>query len=296
MHKMLPRESEIKKESEGLTRREFMRLGALGLTSVAFLGAARPEDDDIYEIVEQTVKIKNLPQEFDGFSIGMVSDVHSGKFMSKEDMADYVTAVNAMKTDTIMMPGDFVTSKIEEVYPFVETFALLKAPYGVYACLGNHDYYAGADTVSKEVVDCGISLLRDEAVTIKKGSAAITVAGVEDVGWNKEPRKNLERALKQRPNGSTAILLCHKPYYLDLAAEHYIDLMLSGHTHGGQFVLSRIGGLVIAPATLFSKYVAGLYKKEGSQLYVTRGIGTIVVPFRFNCPPEITKIILRKLI
>jgi uncharacterized protein len=291
---MRPHQIEIQKRVEGLTRREFMRLSGLGLVSVAFLGAARPDDDGIYELVEQTIKIKNLPPEFDGFSIGMVSDIHSGKFMSKEDMADYVTAVNALKTDAIMLPGDFVTSKIEEVYPFADAFSLLKAPHGVYACLGNHDYYAGADPVSKEVVDCGITLLRDRSVSIKKGSAEITVAGVEDVGWNQEPRKNLDRALQQRSDGSPVILLCHKPYYLDLAAEHHIDLMLSGHTHGGQFVLSRIGGFVVAPATLFSKYVAGLYRKDGSQLYVTRGIGTVGVPFRFNCPPEITKIVLKR--
>jgi len=289
-----PQQSEIQPTREGLTRRQFMRLGALGLTSVVFLGATGSGDDDIYEIVEQTIKIKNLPPEFDGFTIGMVSDIHSGKFMSKEEMTDYVTAVNALKTDTIMLPGDFVTSRIEEVYPFAEAFALLKAPHGIYACLGNHDYYAGADSVSKEVMDCGITLLRDQSATIKKGSAAITVAGVEDVGWNDEPRKNLKRALKPRPEGSTVILLCHKPYYLDLAVEYHVDLMLSGHTHGGQIVFSRIGGIVIAPATLFSRYVAGLYTKENSQLYVTRGIGTIGLPFRFNCPPEITKIVLRR--
>ncbi|MCX6139174.1 MAG: metallophosphoesterase [Ignavibacteriales bacterium] len=277
-----------------LTRREFMRLSAVGLSGAAFLGAAPSGEDDLYEIVEQTICLRNLHPDMNGLTIGMMSDVHSGKFMAKAEMAEYVAAMNALKTDVIMLPGDFVTSKIEEVYPFVEAFSELKAPLGIFACMGNHEYYAGAESVAKEINATGISLLRDSAFTLKKGSGSLTVAGIEDVGWNKEPRKNLERALAHRAADSPVILLCHKPYYIDLAVEHNVDLTLSGHTHGGQIVFTKIGGIVVAPASLFSKYVAGLYRKEGAQLYVTRGIGTIGVPVRFNCPPEITKIVLKR--
>jgi len=276
------------------SRRAFLRTGALALSAYSFVGATKGLiDRNDYDVIERTIRIQNLPDEFKGFTIGLMSDIHSSVFMTKPEMDDYVAALNNLKTDIIFVPGDFVNSQTEEVYPFVEAFSSLRAPHGVFGCLGNHDFYADVDVVAKEVDACGIKLLRNDAVKILKGNSFINLVGVDDVPINGEAEPYLERALSSVQNPNPRILLCHKPYYLETFASHNIDLTLAGHTHGGQIVFARVGNLVVCPAALFSKYVWGLYKSGKSQMYITRGIGTVGVPFRVNCPPEITKITLQ---
>ncbi len=276
------------------SRRAFLKTGAVALSAYSFIGATKGLiDRNDYDIIERTVRIQNLPDEFKGFTIGLMSDIHSSVFMTKPEMDDYVAALNNLKTDIIFVPGDFVNSQTEEVYPFVEAFSSLRAPYGVYGCLGNHDYYADVDIVAKEVDSCGIKLLRNDAVKILKGNSFINLIGVDDIPINGKPDPYLERALSSIQNPNPRILLCHKPYYLETFASHNIDLTLAGHTHGGQIVFAKVGNLIVCPAALFSKYVWGLYEFGNSQMYVTRGIGTVGVPFRINCPPEITKITLQ---
>ena len=262
------------------SRRTFLKTGAVALSAYSFIGPTKGIiDRNDYDIIERTIHIQNLPDEFKGFTIGLMSDIHSSVFMTKPEMEDYVTALNSLKTDIIFVPGDFVNSQTEEVYPFVEAFSNLRAPYGVYGCLGNHDYYADVDVVAKEVDGCGIKLLRNDAVKIQKGNSFINVIGVDDIPINGLPDPYLERALVSVQNPNPRILLCHKPYYLETIAGRKIDLTLAGHTHGGQIVFAKVGNMIVCPAALFSKYVWGLYKFGDSQMYVTRGIGTVGVPF-----------------
>ncbi len=276
------------------SRRAFLRTGALALSAYSFVGASKGLiDRNDYDIIERTVKIQNLPDDFKGFTIGLMSDIHSSEFMTKPEMDDYVAALNGLKSDIIFVPGDFVNSQTEEVYPFVEAFSALRAPYGVYGCLGNHDFFADVEVVAKEVDGCGVKLLRNDAVKITKGSSFLNLVGVDDIPINGEPGVYLERALSSVHNPNPRILLCHKPYFLDSFESHNIDLTLAGHTHGGQVVFAKVGNMIVCPAALFSKYVWGLYKSGNSQMYITRGIGTVGVPIRINCPPEITKITLQ---
>ncbi|MGA7160528.1 MAG: metallophosphoesterase [Bacteroidota bacterium] len=271
-----------------------MKTGAVALSAYSFIGATKGLiDRNDYDIIDRTVRIPNLPDEFKGFTIGLMSDIHSCVFMKKPAMDNYVAALNSLKTDVIFVPGDFVNSETEEVYPLAEAFSALRAPYGVYGCLGNHDYYADVDVVAKEVDGCGVKLLRNDAVKINKGSSFINLVGVDDIPINGTPDTYLDRALSSVQNTNPRILLCHKPYYLETFADRNIDLTLAGHTHGGQIVFANIGNMIVCPAALFSKYVWGLYKFGKSQMYVTRGIGTVGVPIRINCPPEITKITLQ---
>jgi hypothetical protein len=276
------------------SRRVFLKTGAVALSAYSFIGATKGviERDD-YDVIERSVHIANLPDEFKGFTIGLMSDIHSSVFMTKAEMDDYVAALNNLKSDIIFVPGDFVNSQTEEVYPFAESFSALRAPFGVYGCLGNHDYFANVDIVAKEVDGCGVKLLRNDAVKIQKGSSFINVIGVDDIPMSGKPDSYLTRALSSVQNSNPKILLCHKPYFLETIAGHDIDLTLAGHTHGGQIVFAKIGNTYISPATLFSKYVWGLYRFNNAQMYVSRGIGTVGVPFRINCPPEITKITLQ---
>ncbi|MEW6060558.1 MAG: metallophosphoesterase [Bacteroidota bacterium] len=276
------------------TRRSFLQKGVIGLSAYSFIGsAAGVISKDEYDIIHQTVKIPNLPDEFIGFRIGMLSDVHSSVFMNKEDMAMYVQAMNDLKTDLVVVTGDFVNSQTEEVYPFAEAFSELKAPYGVYGCLGNHDYFAkNVDLVAKEVNDCGVRLLRNDAVKIHKGNSFFNLLGVDDIGRNIKADDYLASAMASAKNDQPKILLCHKPYFFENAKNQKIDLTLSGHTHGGQIVFGTIDRMPISLAAFASKYIAGLYSLDNSQLYVNRGLGSVGVPFRINCPPEVTVLTL----
>ena len=183
---------------------------------------------------------------------------------------------------------------IEEVYPFAEAFEGLKAPYGVYGVLGNHDFYTrDVNTVVKEVNGCGIKLLRNENVTIQKNGSYFHLVGVDDIGTHDQADMAMTYALRGINDQVPKILMCHRPYFFDVAESKGIALTLSGHTHGGQIVFFKMGSTIIAPARIASPYVSGLYTINESNMYVNRGLGTVGIPVRLNCPPEITKITLR---
>ena len=278
------------------TRRTFMRRSMYGLTAASFGGTAYGMflEKNECEITSAEFPIARLPEGLDGFTMALVSDIHSSIFMSEEEMEKYARLVNDMNADLIVVPGDFVTSDYREVYPFVEAFHVLSAPCGVYGVLGNHDFYAGPDRVAREVDAAGIKMLRNDKVVIEKNGGKFSLIGVDDVGFSNRAPIKLEEAIGQAPQEMPQILLCHRPYYLDEAADNNIDLVLSGHTHGGQIVLGKFGDVVIAPSSLVSRYVWGKYKERNTHMYVSRGIGTVGLPVRINCPPEITKITLKR--
>jgi uncharacterized protein len=277
-------------------RRKFIRNGATVLAGATFAGSAYgtlARND--YEISEVTLPIINLPENFQGFTITLLTDIHSSIFMEKEEMEKYVKVANNLGSDLVAVGGDFVNSRIEEVYPFTEAFSELKARNGVYGVLGNHDYFTGrVDQLAKEVDNCGIKLLLDDKVAISRGDEKIYLLGADDTGTPANAAKHFDVILKGTEAIVPKILLCHRPYFFRQAAERGIDLTLAGHTHGGQIVFARIGNEVIAPSRLASPYVEGLYTRGTSKMYVSRGIGTVGIPMRINCPPEITKFTLVK--
>ncbi|MEK9139027.1 MAG: metallophosphoesterase, partial [Bacteroidota bacterium] len=234
------------------SRRKFLQRGMYGLTAASFAGTAYGMflEKNECEITSAEFSFPHLPEQFHGFTLALISDVHSSIFMSKQDMDEYAKLVNALNADMIVVPGDFVTSNYAEVYPFAEAFSVLRAPYGVYGVLGNHEFYSGADAVAKEVDACGIKMLRNDKAVIEKDGGKFYLLGVDDVGLANRAPIRLQEALGDAPDGIPRILLCHRPYYLKTAAEKNIDLMLSGHTHGGQVVVGRFGDVVIAPSRL----------------------------------------------
>jgi hypothetical protein len=279
------------------SRRAFLRKGTFGLAAATLAGTTygmfigRHE----YEVTEAEFDISGLPEAFDGFTIGLVSDIHAGAFMLKEEMLDYVKIINDLGSDLIAVPGDFVNGRVDEVFPFAEAFSDLRAPFGVYGVLGNHDYYTGdPERIAREVNRAGIRLLRDENFLIRRNSDILTLAGVDDVGRNDRAPIQLDKALQTAPENETTILLCHRPYYVRQAASRNISLVLSGHTHGGQIVFGKFGNAMLTPAAFASRYIAGKYAVGKTHMYVSRGIGTVGLPVRLNCPPEITRIILRR--
>lgn len=278
------------------TRRKFLRNGMYGLTTISFAGSAYGMlvERDKPEVTEACFFLPTLDPGLEGFTIGLVSDIHSSVYMPKERMDKYAKLLNSLGTDLIVVVGDFVNSSVDEVYPFAEAFSNLHAPLGVYGVMGNHDYYnANPERVARVVNDCGISLLMDTRKVIEKNDAAFYLLGVDDTGRSNDAENRIRTAIGPAPRSIPRILLCHRPYFLGQAASLGIDLVLSGHTHGGQVVLGRFGETVLAPASLASKYVWGKYREGNTEMYVSRGIGTVGVPVRINCPPEVTRIVLR---
>lgn len=290
-------------------RRRFIRSAALALGGVAanatILRGANDDEDMIVERIK--MKIPGLPESFRGLRIGMISDIHSNEFMTRERMDLYARGLNALKADLIVLPGDFVHSRVKQVYPFAEAFSGLTAPLGVYGVTGNHDYYArDIDRVVREVEDAGIRVLVNENVKLTRGSDTIQLLGVDEdaiydikeyLDRTDTGRGAIDHMMAGVDEGDTKILLCHKPYPFEQYAELGVDLMLSGHTHGGQIVLAGTERrtMNVSIASLASTYLAGHYRsatRPESQMYISRGIGTTGIPIRINCPPEITHIML----
>ncbi len=278
------------------SRRRFLRRGAYGLTAASFGGTGYGilVGKNECDITEQEMRIPGLPPEWNGFTIGLVTDIHSSLYMRKKEMDEYVLRLNDLGTDMIAVGGDLVNSSIDEIYPFVEAFGKLHAPMGAFGILGNHDYYSGEpETVARVATEAGIRMLRDEAIILKRQGKELLLLGIDDVGTSTAAREKIRKAKPNLPEHIPSVLLCHRPYYFEDATSLGIDVMLSGHTHGGQLVFARIGNTAFTPAVLASPYVSGHYRLGGGQMYVSRGIGTVAVPVRINCPPELTRIVLR---
>jgi predicted MPP superfamily phosphohydrolase len=291
------------------SRRAFLRTTTALVSGYAFIGStAGVLDSDNYEIVNKEIRIDNLPEEIKGTTITLISDTHSGPYMNEETMKEYADSVNNLNSDIIVIPGDLTNSNKLEVHPFVNAFKSLKAPKGIYASLGNHDYFSDAEYVAKVLHnESPIKLLRNDSDIININGKALCIMGVEDTRQSRSNQDSvlmnyldltIERAtakMKQRnleydeiPN----ITLFHKPYYFEELAHKNLDLILSGHTHGGQVVLAKLGAINISFAGAVSKFISGLYESGKSKMYISRGIGSVALPIRFNCPPEITKITL----
>lgn len=241
----------------------------------------------------QKIPLPRLPYAFDGFRIAQLSDIHIGPFMPEEQIRKYAALANALNPDLIVLTGDFVTFDPRTQSAVVDALAGLKAPFGVFGCLGNHDAWSGVEySITKLFRQRGVRILRSEAVQIRRGDDAINLIGTDFQSAHRfgpsAPVANLLADVvpliaRDRVN----ILLSHNPDTFDRAAELGIDLSMAGHTHGGQAALEFISP-EIAPSRLVTPYVAGWFRKPGGQLYVNRGIGTIGVPIRIGAPPEIT--------
>ncbi|MBV9747090.1 MAG: metallophosphoesterase [Acidobacteriia bacterium] len=246
-------------------------------------------------VTRQPIRIANLPRAFHGFRIAQLSDIHVGPFMSEDQIRKYVEMANELKPDLVALTGDFVTWDPSTAPVVVNALSGLKAPFGVFGSLGNHDAWADAEDLLTDLfAHTGVRILRQEQTPIKTGNEAFNLIGVDFTnsrimrvgGWHLSSRK-LEGVENLMVPGTANILLSHNPDSFDRAAELGIDLSLAGHTHGGQLALEFISP-EIAPSRLVTPYVAGWFQKPGGQLYVNRGIGTIAAPMRVGAPPEIT--------
>jgi len=252
------------------------------------------------------ITLKRLPPSFRGFTIGLLSDLHSSPIVSKDHLRYAAELVMTEQPDMIALTGDFIGHTFrfpgEPYHDFdrryvadmVEALSVLEAPHGLWGVLGNHDFWSGPDAVNTLVGDfedgLGVQWLRNRHTFLQRGEERIVLAGVDDY-WQDScsPRKAVQGA----PGDTARILLSHNPEINEiLFRDHYdIDLVLSGHTHGGQIKFPFIGA-PFAAGVRRAKYMEGLAQDGERQTYITRGVGHLVVPIRFLCPPEATLITL----
>ena len=277
-----------------LTRRNFFRLAAGSAAGLAFYAGeiARHE----LEIVYLTVTMPRLPDALAGMKIVQISDFHFQEYTEAAFVKAVVRRVNALAPELVVLTGDFVSSKplpqrfaIRLGYHCAELLSRIECPLR-YAILGNHDVLVGADALTDALHINRIPVLANSCVPLERNGRRIWLAGICDA---LEQRPDLAAALPagRRPDHEPLILLAHEPDFADYAAGRQVDLILSGHTHGGQILLPFLPPLMLPDMGI--KYVHGLFRLHGGmQLYVNRGIGAVNLPFRFRCPPEITVITL----
>lgn len=247
------------------------------------------------ETTRRRIKLARLPKAFEGFRIAQLSDFHISAFMTAEEIGKYVAIANRLKPELFVLTGDFVTWDPTTQEAVVEVLSGLKAPLGVYGCLGNHEIYTETeDSITRLFAARGIPILRQTRVPIRVHADTLNLIGVDY--QTVRGKANAEGHLGGRylegvdqlvdPH-TVNVLLSHNPNLFDRAAEVGIDLTLAGHTHGGQVTLDFIHPS-LSPGRLITPYVSGWFEKAGAQLYVNRGIGTLTVPIRIGAPPEIT--------
>jgi predicted MPP superfamily phosphohydrolase len=239
------------------------------------------------EVVRQRIRLARLPKAFEGFRIAQLSDLHISPFTTAEHIRHCVTITNALKSDLIALTGDFISWDPEAEGDAVSALAGLRAPFGVFGCLGNHEQESSTEeSITRLFAVKGIHILRQERAPIRLGGETLNLIGVDDPPTElPEPKVFKPLVMPDTVN----ILLTHEPdpNVLDRAVELGIDLTLTGHTHGGQLALEFLHrGLSLA--RLETPYVSGWFEKGGAQLYVNRGIGTTGFPVRFGARPEIT--------
>ena len=257
-------------------------------TVMEWLGRHRFDPDD-FEIVPLTVSIPRLHSAFDGYRIVHISDIHMGHWMTAARLAGLAQLVNAQSPDLVAITGDFVSYVLDEVAgDLVAGLSLLRPRDLAVATLGNHDHWLGAAGVRRLLQQSGIRDLSNDICTVHRRGARLHVAGVDDVLVGQD---RLDMVLDKLPPPDAAVLLCHEPDFADVsAASGRFHLQLSGHSHGTQMVLPRVGTFI--RGHYFRKYPIGRYDVNGMTLYTNRGVGTNTIRLRINCPPEITVITL----
>jgi len=286
-----------------ITRRQFLTLAsgvALDLVAAGFsveLYSSRVEPLWI-QVRHVTVHINDLPEAFKNFTLAQFSDLHAGAYLRIEDVRRCVAITNSLGAGAIVMTGDFITRDTTVTFDWASELALLTAPHGVFAVLGNHDVWSDSDYISAELAGAGVQVLRNASASLAIGSSRLWLAGIEDIGFRGARFNAYKKAAESTvialgtllaglPPTDPRILLVHNPDFTELLPDGRVDLALCGHTHGGQVHLPLFGSPIV-PSFFGQKYTSGLVRGPKTTVYINRGIGVIYPPLRFNCRPEIT--------
>lgn len=284
-----------KQSGPQLNRRRFLVTSAAGCTGVVFGGtgaSATLIEPQRLQVRRYTLPIRGLPADLDGLSIAHVSDTHYGPFIALSYLEWVIERVNDLKPDVVLLTGDYAHRSNRAIEPGVEIFAALKSRFGAVAVLGNHDHWVGVERARHAFKDIGVPTIDNRRVYLDgagfhetpRSKYSLCVAGVGDL-WEKDVR--IEDALDGVPEGMPRLLLSHNPDVAEtLNPKYRVDLMFSGHTHGGQVRFPLVGP--VASATRYGrKYLGGLCEGPHCPVIVSRGVGLGGIPMRFRVEPEI---------
>lgn len=275
----------------GFTRRQLLKgLVAAGLAGVSGTAAYGSLIEPFnYELTETDIFIRGLPEGFEGFRVAQLTDLHHSRIVPIEEVRRVVELANGAEADVVVLTGDYTTSRRGYIEPCAEALGELRAPEGVWAVLGNHDHYTDAELTTRALRKNRVNVLGNANTVLRRGGDELQLAGVDDWGWG---QADWGRALRGVELSRPSVLLSHEPAVLDMPETRGLSLILSGHTHGGQINLPFVG----APARFVEefKYLRGLYEREGTQLYVSRGTGMIGLHVRIGARPEIAVLRLRR--
>lgn len=294
------------------SRRRFVSQIALGIAAIPFASLIYGifEGKYNFKVIKQAIFFPDLPEEFDGFKITHISDIHSGSFDNPEKIKYAIDLINDQESDLILFTGDIVNTHATEMHPWIDTFKKIHKPaFGKYSVLGNHDYgeyvswpsrkqkEENFQAVKKLHNDIDFKLLLNEHIFLEKNNQKIAVVGVENWGKNFKQAGDLRKASEGLTENDFKILLSHDPSHWEYQVkdhEKHFQLTLSGHTHGMQFGIEIPGFIKWSPVQYVYKQWAGLYENLGRYVYVNRGFGFHAYPGRVGIWPEITVIELKK--
>ncbi len=291
------RKNAVKKELIN-SRRKFLANAGWSLAAAPFMiyinGASRTTYN--FKVHSHFIPLLNLHPSFDGLKIVQISDIHAGSFPGYEPFNEARLIIESLKPDILVITGDFVNYNPDELNTIIDEMTKLRADMGVYACLGNHDHYMTDESHSKLLGimnDLPLNLLNNSNTTIEKGQAKLQLAGIDNISLRQD-YGDLKKATENLSPQWPTILLSHDPTNWDrfVRKKMNVDLMLSGHTHGGQVGID-FWGTEISPAQIVYKQWAGPYTYKDQHLYINRGLSTVGPPIRIGIKPEITLLTLK---
>lgn len=244
-----------------------------------------------YKIVTVPIESDKIGDEFDGYTIIQITDIHLGQWITKEKLTGVVNLINKQNPDLIVLTGDYISYDTGKCLDELEeSLKLLKSKDGIISVLGNHDHWINPTKVKHTLERSNIINLENEVYTITRKNSKLQIAGVDSITYNKD---NIQKIIEKLDDKYPAIMLAHEPDFADVTSKYdSFILQLSGHSHGCQMNIPKVGTPIRGKN--FMKYPSGKYKVNNMIQYTSSGIGTNAFWLRINCPPEITKIILRK--
>jgi hypothetical protein len=239
-------------------------------------------------IERPTIALPRLPAAFDSLRIAFLTDIHHGPFIALDYVASIVRTTLALAPDLILLGGDYISKHPRYVQPCFEVLAGLDAPLGVFGVLGNHDYQSGMPEMRSAFAATGLHELTNRGVWLERGGSRLRLAGVDDLWYGKpDPRP----ALVDAAPDDACLVVSHNPDFAEKLRDPRVGLVLSGHTHGGQVYIPGYGAPIV-PSRYGQKYLQGLVRAPMTQVYISRGLGTVTPPMRYNSRPELTLLTL----
>jgi predicted MPP superfamily phosphohydrolase len=272
-----------------MDRRKFLKRAGLTALGAGVVGAVYPFLEAKWcRVVRQTIALPNLPPPFRGTTVALLADVHHGPYVPLDYIRHVVGLTNSLKPDIVMLVGDYVSRSPDYIAPGITELGKLEAPLGRFAVRGNHDNWESESISRAALAEAKLPDLNNTGVWLEHGGARLRVCGVGDL-WTDE--QDTAAALGDATPDDAVVLLSHNPDFVETLRDPRVGLVLSGHTHGGQVVVPGFGAPIV-PSRYGQKYLYGLVQGPCTQVFISRGVGTVSPPVRFLCRPEVVLITL----